>query len=107
MSCGVYDETDRSSAKGTQLISTNILRVRRVKRARVLYRMTFPGRLFTRDQVVMFQWMRAFHVHILARAWYCSNHPMRRSQPQQISIFEKVSRHTGDYIGKKLETLPF
>ena len=41
--------------KGSQLISTNILRVRRVKRARVLCRMAFPGRLFTRDQVVTFQ----------------------------------------------------
>ena len=35
--------------------SSNILRERRVKRARVLCRMAFPGRLFTRDQVVTFQ----------------------------------------------------
>ena len=76
MSCGVYDEIDRSS---------------------VLCRMAFPGRLFTRDQVVTFQWKHAFHGHFLARAWYCSNQPMRISRPQEISIFEKVSRHTGDY----------
>ena len=50
---------------------------------------------------------RAFHLHFLARAWYCSNHPMRRSRPQEISIFEKVGRNVGDYVGKKLETLPF
>ena len=36
-----------------------------------------------------------------------SNHPMRRSRPQEISIFEKVSRHTGDCIGNKPKTLPF
>ena len=39
--------------------------------------------------------------------WYCSNHPMRSSRPQEISIFEKSSWHMGDYVGKKLETLPF
>ena len=44
-----------AAQKGSQLISTNILRVRRVKRARVLCRMAFPGKLFTRDQVVTFQ----------------------------------------------------
>ena len=63
------DETDRSRAKGSHLISTDILRVRRVKRARVLCRMAFPVRLFTRDQDVTFQWKRAFHIHFLARAW--------------------------------------
>ena len=55
-----------------------------------------------RDQVVMFQWKGAFHAHFLARAWYCSNHPMRRSRPQEISIFEKANWHMGDYVGKKL-----
>ena len=90
----------------------NSANMRRVKRARVLCRMAFPDRLFTRDQGVTFQWKSAFHaVHVLARAWYCSNHPMRtpmrRSRPQEISMFETVSRHAGDYVGKKLETLPF
>ena len=33
--------------------------------------------------------------------------PNGRSRPQEISIFEKASRHTGDYAGKKLETLSF
>ena len=95
------------ASSSLQIISSNILRERRMKRARVLRRMAFPGGMFTRDQVVTFQWKRAFHVQVLARAWYCSNHPMRRSRPQEISIFEKASRHTGDYVGKKLKTLPF
>ena len=58
MSCGVYDETVKSSAlfgKGARSISSNILRERRVKRARVLCGVAFPGRLFARDQVVTFQ----------------------------------------------------
>ena len=50
------------------IIFSNILRERRVETRSNFVPDGFPRKIVTQDQVVTFQWKRAFHVHVLAQA---------------------------------------
>ena len=49
-----------------------------------------PADCFTRDQVATFQTEDCFQVHFSARAWYCSNRPMRRSRRHEIRFLRNL-----------------
>ena len=56
---------------------------------------------------MIFQSRACFPCALFGTSLVLFESPNEKIARQEISSFENVGQHTGDYVGKKLETLPF